>query len=67
MLMMKIVKLEHSLVGPEVIADLLKVSRNTVLNWAKSGKIPAIRVGKTYRFSLKKVSESIKHELVLAA
>lgn len=51
------------LVGPEVIAELLSVSRNTILNWAKSGKIPAIIICKTYRFSLNKVSESIGHEL----
>lgn len=55
------------IVGPEVIADLLSVSRNTVLNWAKSGQIPSIRVGKVYRFSLRAVSQSINFKLVKVA
>lgn len=51
------------MVGPEVVANLLKVSRNTILNYAKSNKIPSVRIGKIYRFSLKKVSEAISCEL----
>ena len=45
------------LVGPEVIAAHFNVSRNTVLNWARDGKIPAVIIGKIYRFSLKRITE----------
>ena len=38
------------LVSPEVIAAYFKVSRNTVLNWARDGKIPAVIIGRIYRF-----------------
>jgi excisionase family DNA binding protein len=51
------------LVGPEVIARLLGVSRNTVLNWSNKGDIPAIKIRGTYRFSLELVSKSIGYEL----
>lgn len=55
-----------SLVGPEVVAKILGVSRNTVLNWGRKGEIPCIRIGKTYRFSLEKISEKINHSLEVA-
>ncbi len=54
-------KIESPLVGPEVIAGILSVSRNTVLNWARNGKIPCIRIEKTYRFSLKIISDFTGH------
>ncbi len=53
----------NQLVGPEVVADRLKVSRNTVLNWARDGKIPCIRIERIYRFSLKKISEAVGYSL----
>lgn len=31
------------------VAKLLNVSRTTVWNWIKTGKIPAIRIGRNYR------------------
>jgi excisionase family DNA binding protein len=46
------------LVGSKDAADLLKVSRNTVLNWAKAGIIQIYKLGKIYRFELKKVLEA---------
>lgn len=49
----------RSLVGPEAIASRLNVSRNTVLNWAREGKIPAIIIGKTYRFHLESVAKEL--------
>lgn len=56
-------KVKKILVGPEVVAEHLSVSRNTILNWARDGKIPCVRVGKIYRFSMKLVSESINYPL----
>lgn len=49
-----------TLVGPDVLSKLLKVSRNTILNWARSGMIASIRVGKIYRFHLPQVAEDLK-------
>ena len=44
----------------EEIAAVLKVDPKTVLNWAKSGIIPeAFRVGRTVRFSLDAVKDSL--------
>ena len=57
---LKIKKNDTELVGPETVARILKVSRNTVLNWAKQGKIPAIIIGKTYRFHLDSVASELK-------
>ena len=54
---------QKSLVGPEVVAEILGVSRNTVLNWARDGKIPSVKIERTYRFSLKIISEAINHSL----
>lgn len=54
----------HPLVGPEEVSKALNVSRNTVLNWANRGEIPCIKIGKTFRFSLKKISEAIGHDLI---
>ena len=48
---------KNEFVGPQVIADILDVSRNTVLNWANQGKIPCLKVGRTYRFVLAEVLE----------
>lgn len=47
----------RQMVKPEVVADYLKVSRNTVLNWARSGKIPCIQIEKTYRFDWNQILE----------
>jgi excisionase family DNA binding protein len=54
---------KDQLVGPEVVAARLNISRNTVLNWARDGKIPCFRVGKIYRFSLKKISTFVGYPL----
>ena len=50
---------QTSLVGPEVVAEILGVSRNTVLNWARDGKIPSIQVGRIYRFFIPDVAQLI--------
>ena len=50
---------KSDLVGPEVLAEYFKVSRNTILNWGKDGKLPCVRIGKIYRFSMKKVLETV--------
>lgn len=44
-----------NLVRPEIVAKRLGVSRNTVLNWSRTGKIPCVRIGHTYRYSMEKI------------
>ena len=51
------------LVEADVLADKLNVSRNTILNWAKKGEIPAIKIGRIYRFSLIKIAQHLNHEI----
>ena len=58
---------QKSLVGPEVVAEILVVSRNTVLNWARDEKIPCVKIEKIYRFSLKIIFEAINHPLGIDA
>jgi excisionase family DNA binding protein len=52
--------LPHQLVGPDFLAKKLMVSRNTVLNWSREGKLPAIKIGRTYRFSIEKVAKFLE-------
>jgi excisionase family DNA binding protein len=52
-----------SLVDPQVLAELMGVSRNTILNWAKNGNIPCVKICKVYRFSIKMVEEKLGHPL----
>lgn len=54
---------QNELVEADVLAEKLKVSRNTVLNWARKGDIPAIKIGRIYRFSLSKIAEHLNHEI----
>lgn len=36
---------------PEEVAELLKVSRETVYNWLRSGKLQGIKIGHFWRIS----------------
>lgn len=56
-------EIEDELVSADVVALWLKVTPNTILNWARNGKIPVIMIGRTYRFSLKRIAESLGHEI----
>jgi excisionase family DNA binding protein len=53
-------KKQVGLVDPGVVAEWMSVSRNTVLNWARDGKISSIVVGKTYRFDLVQLAKELK-------
>lgn len=41
----------------EQVADLLKVHWQTILNYIKSGKIEAVKLGKGYRISRKAIDK----------
>lgn len=50
---------KKGLVKPKIVAEIFNVHRNTVINWAKSGKIPAVIVGGAYRFCLEDIQEAV--------
>lgn len=41
----------------EEVAKKLKVGKTTVYRMAKSGKLPAVKIGKAWRFSNIRISE----------
>ena len=43
----------------EEVADLLRVSSQTVYNLARAGKLPAVKVGREWRFDREKVLEAL--------
>lgn len=45
-------KLSDRLLTPDEVADVLSLSRELVLKQARAGKIPAIKLGKAWRFRL---------------
>ena len=36
---------------PQEVASSLRVDRRTVYNWLRAGKLPATRIGRTWRVS----------------
>jgi len=46
----------------EEVADLLRVSTQTVYNLARSGKLPAVKVGREWRFNREKVLEALNRQ-----
>lgn len=46
----------------EEVADLLRVSNQTVYNLVKSGKLPATKIGREWRFSRAKILELLEGE-----
>ncbi|MEW6448744.1 MAG: helix-turn-helix domain-containing protein [Bacillota bacterium] len=46
----------------EEVADLLRVSNQTVYNLVKSGKLPATKIGREWRFSRTRILELLEGE-----
>lgn len=46
----------------EEVADLLRVSNQTVYNLVKSGKLPATKIGREWRFSRARILELLEGE-----
>ncbi len=44
----------------EQVSDLLQIHWQTVLNYIKSGKLRAVRLGKGYRISSEEINRFIK-------
>lgn len=48
---------DKSLVSIKEISKYFSVSERTVRNWVKEKKIPYVKIGGTYRFSIKEIRE----------
>jgi excisionase family DNA binding protein len=48
------------IVTTEELAELLGLSRHSIRRWAHSGAIPALKTGRTYRFSVPRVIEALQ-------
>lgn len=42
-------------VNLDSVAEHLSLSKDTVRNWVKDGRLPAIRIGKMYKFKLSEI------------
>ncbi len=42
------------------LSEKLNISKSTILNWARQGKIPAIKLGRQWRFKLLDVEMWLK-------
>ncbi|WP_067783111.1 helix-turn-helix domain-containing protein [Actinomyces vulturis] len=44
-------------VNLEDVAEYLSLSKDTVRNWIKDGKLPAYRAGKMYKFKISEIDQ----------
>lgn len=42
--------IEDKLLNVKQVADYLQLKESTIYSWAQDGKIPAIKIGRTWRF-----------------
>lgn len=62
--MLIIVRMEHNeFYTVEQLSDLLKVHWQTILNYIKSGKINAVKLGKGYRIPKKELDTFVKENI----
>jgi len=50
----------EQLLKPEQVATLLNVARKTVVNMAREGRLPHVRVGRYYRFDVAEIDRWIE-------
>ncbi|PIQ89888.1 MAG: DNA-binding protein [Candidatus Omnitrophica bacterium CG11_big_fil_rev_8_21_14_0_20_42_13] len=46
----------------EEVSDYLKIPKQTLYLWARNGSIPAIKVGKHWRFKKSSIDKWIEHK-----
>ena len=44
----------------EEVADYLRIKPSTVYEWAKQGKIPAVKMGRLWRFGREEIEAWVK-------
>jgi excisionase family DNA binding protein len=47
-------------VNIEDVAEHLSLSKDTVRNWMKEGRLPQYKVGKMYKFKLSEIDELVR-------
>lgn len=47
-------------VNPDDVATHLSVSKDTVRNWTKEGRLPAYKAGKMYKYKLSEVDQWLR-------
>lgn len=45
----------------EEVADYLRIKPSTVYEWAKKGNIPAIKMGRLWRFGIEEIEAWVKN------
>lgn len=53
---------EMEMMTPEEVADWLRVSTKTIYRWLEDGKLPALRVGRTYRIPRSEVLAMVRRQ-----
>lgn len=53
--------MNKKLMTVEEVAEYLRVKPTTVYQWAKNGKIPAVKMGRLWRFGREEVEEWVKN------
>jgi len=52
--------MDQGLMTLTMVIKMLNVSRSTIYRWINDGSIPAIKVGKQWRFEREKIEEWLK-------
>ena len=55
--------IEDKLLNVKQVADYLQLKESTIYSWAQDGKIPAIKIGRTWRFRRKDLDAWLERHL----
>lgn len=53
-------KVVENYIDIEACANYLNLSKVTLYRWSKAGKIPAVKIGKCWRYDLNKIAKWVK-------
>ncbi|MFO7917505.1 MAG: helix-turn-helix domain-containing protein [Anaerolineae bacterium] len=59
----EIVENEEVLLNVKQVAKYLQLKESTIYSWAQDGKIPAIKIGRTWRFRRSDLDEWLEKHL----
>jgi len=52
----------ETLLTPEQVAERMQVDRKTIYRWLADGKLPALKIGRTYRIDWSDVKAMIRRQ-----
>ncbi len=55
--------MRDTLLNVKQVADYLQLKESTIYSWAQDGKVPAIKIGRTWRFRLTDLDEWLERHL----